>query len=244
MEPIKLKFEEIKNSKNPDLINDFIIQLSKNPIGGYLDYLDYFIKSVDPQIFAKIKLNLIFILGELGKLTQLSDYYLRFIEEVYYKSDRWVRNEIIQAISKISSKSELDEKTVELLSISLTNEYLPIKINTLKILLNFKILPDNILINLIRLMNSKDSEILEGCGRIFEKIPQQPDRIFLILNEIDNYQILKPRGIRSLLLIQFKSIINAESFREMVINSNWGENYKKNYLKELDTFERILLKNI
>ena len=240
----KQKFDEIKNSNSPDLINDFLIQLCENPKAEHLEYLDYFIKSVDPQIFAKIKLNLVFVFGEIGNLTALPDDYLKLIVEEYYKSDRWVRNEIIQAISKISKKSELNEKTVELLSNALKDEYIPIKISTLNLLLNFKRLPDNILINLIRLMNSKDSEILEGCRKVFDKIPQQADRIFLVLNVIDKYKILKPRGIRTLLLIQFKSIINAESFREMIVNSNWEENYKKNYLKELDTFESILLKNI
>ncbi|MBY8990674.1 MAG: hypothetical protein KGD58_07980 [Candidatus Lokiarchaeota archaeon] len=240
----KQKFDEIKNSKNPETINDFLLELSDNPNAKHLEYLDYFIKNLDPQIFAKIKLSLIFILGEMGKLTQLSDHYLRFIEDVYYKSDRWVRNEIIQAISKISKKSELNEKTVELLSNALNDEYIPIKINTLNLLLNFKNLPDTILKNLILLMNSRDQEILEGCRRVLERFPQQPDRIFHILDSIDNYRILKPRGIRALLLIQFKSIINAESFREMIINANWEERYKENYLKELNTFERILLQNM
>ena len=244
MELKKQKFDEIKKSNNPDLINDFIIELSENPSKEHLGYLNYFIESTDAQILNKIKLNLMYLLGEIGNLTPLPEDYLKLIVEEYYKSDRWVRNEIIQAISKISKKSELNEKTVELLSNALNDEYIPIKINTLNLLLNFKRLPDNILINLIRLMNSRDSEILEGCRKVFDKIPQQADRIFLVLNVIDKYKILKPRGIRTLLLIQFKSIINAESFREMIVNSNWEENYKKNYLKELDTFESILLKNI
>ena len=93
-------------------------------------------------------------------------------------------------------------------------------------------------------MNSKDSEILEGCRRILKRIPQQPDRIFNLLNRSDNYKILKQRGIRSLLLIQFKSVVNTESFREMISNSSWDDSYKENYKKEIDTFERILVKNI
>ena len=85
---------------------------------------------------------------------------------------------------------------------------------------------------------------MKSCRRILKRIPQQPDRIFNLLSMSENYKFLKPRGIRSLLLIQFKSVINAESFKEMILNSNWDENYKEIYLKEINTFERILIKNL
>ena len=244
MELIKVKFNEIKNSDNPDLINDFLIELSENPSKEHLGYLNHFIESTDAQILNKIKLNLMYLLGEIGNLTPLPDDFLKLIVKEYYKSDRWIRNEIIQAISKISKKSELNEKAVELLSTALIDEYIPIKISTLKLLLNFKNLPDKLLTNLIRIMNSDDSEILEGCRRIFERFPQQSERIFRMLNINENYKNLKSRGIRSLLLIQFKSIMNVESFREMIVNSKWDEISREKYLKELDTFERILLKNM
>ena len=164
MDLLKQNFDEIKESKNPKAINDFIIKLSENLNINYIKYLSYFIKNLDSEIFEKIKLNLIYVLGEIGKLTPLPGEYLLLLEEIYYKSDRWVRNEIIQAIFKISKNSELNEKTIELISNALNDEYSVIKINTLKLLSNFKKLPDSLLKNLIRLMNSKDSEILEGCN--------------------------------------------------------------------------------
>ena len=244
MELIKLEFDKIKNSSNPDLINDFLIKLSESPMNEYLEYLDYFLKRFDTQTFNRVKLNIFFLIGEIGNLTSVPDDYLTLMVEEYYKSDRWIRNEIIQTISKISKKSELNEKTVELLSTALIDEYIPIKISTLKLLLNFKNLPDNFLTNLIRIMNSDDSEILEGCRRIFERFPQQSERIFRMLNINENYKNLKSRGIRSLLLIQFKSIMNVESFRGMIVTSKWDEISREKYLKELDTFERILLKNM
>ena len=244
MELLKQKFDEIKKSNNPEVINDFLIKLSDNPNIEYLNYLKYFVESLDPQILDKIKLNLIFVMGEIGNLAQIPDEYLRILEEIYYKSDRWVRNEVIQAIDKISKNTELNDKIIEIISNALNDEYSAIKISTLKLLLNLNKSPDSILKNLIRLMNSKDSEIVEAIERILRRIPQQPDRIFNLLDKSDNYKFLKPRGIRSLLLIQFKSIINTESFREMISNSSWDANYKENYLKEINTFERILAKNI
>ena len=244
MELIRNSFEEVKTSKNPELINEFLIKLGKNPKNEYLNYLDFFIKELGEDIHEKIKLNLIFVLGEIGSLTQLNDEYLHYLSKTYHKSDRWVRNEIIQAINKISRNTELNEKTVKLISNALNDEYSAIKFSTVNLISNLKSLPDNILKSLMYLLNSKDSEIIEGCRKIFKRIPQQPERIFNLLNKSDNYQILKPRGIRSLLLIQFKSIINTESFREMISNSSWDNSYKENYIREINTFERILIKNM
>lgn len=241
---IKAHYRKAKESRDPEIINNFLIELGKNPKSEYLNLLDFFINDLEDQLYEKIKLNLIYVIGEIGNLTPLSNDFLELLYNTYYISDRWVRNEIIQAIDKISKNTELNEKTVELISNALNDEYSVIKISTLKLLSNFKNLPDNILKNLIRLMNSKDSEILEGCRRILKRIPQQPDRIFNLLNRSDHYKILKPRGIRSLLLIQFKSIVNAESFREMILNSNWDKTNKENFIKEIITFERILMKNL
>lgn len=244
MELIKKSYKEAKDSGNAEKINDFLIVLIKNPKKEYLNFFDFFIEDFPEETYEKIILNLVYLLGEIGNLTPLSDSYLTLLYDTYKKSDRWIRNEIIQAIDKISKNTELNEKTVELISNALNDEYSVIKISTLKLLSNLKKLPDSVLKNLIRLMNSKDSEILEGCERVFKRIPQQPDRIFNLLNRSDNYKILKPRGIRSLLLIQYKSIVNAESFREMILNSNWDKTNKENYIKEIITFERILMKNL
>ncbi|MFX0081278.1 MAG: hypothetical protein ACFE94_05950 [Candidatus Hodarchaeota archaeon] len=244
MELLNQIFDEIKESNNPEVINDFLIELSENPNTDHIKYLSYFINNQDIKIFDKIKLNLIYVLGEIGNLTPLSDKYLVFLEKEYYKSDRWVRNEIIQAIFKISKNLDLGEKIIELIANALNDEYSVIKINTLKLISNFKNLPDIILKNLVLLMNSKDPEILDGCRRILKRIPQKTETIFNTLNKSNTYKILKPRGIRTFLLLQFKSINNTESFKEMIINSNWDDNYKENYLKELYTFERILARNL
>ncbi len=241
---IEAHYKEAKESRDPEIINNFLIELSKNPNKDYLSFLDFFMNDLEKQLYENIKLNLIYVIGEIGNLTPLSNDFLELFYNTYYISDRWVRNEIIQAIDKISKNTELNEKSVELISNALNDEYSVIKISTLKLLSNFKNLPDKILKNLIRLMNSKDSEILEGCRRILKRIPQQPDRIFNLLNRSDNYKILKQRGIRSLLLIQYKSIVNAESFREMILNSNWDKTNKENFIKEIITFERILMKNL
>ena len=237
-------FDDIKDSNNPDIINDFIIKLSENPKEEHLQYLKYLIDNLDTQILDKITLNLIYMLGELGNLTSLGETYLNFIHETYLHSDRWVRNEIIQAINKISKKSHLNEKIILLIGSALNDDYAPIKINTLKVLLNLKQVPDFIFTNIFYVLNSKDSEVLEGCRRVLETIHLETHKLFDLLNNLDNYKILKLRAIRSLLLIQFKSIINLESFREIIGSSKWDNSFKENYLKEIDTFQRILIKNM
>ncbi len=236
------EFDEIKDSNNPDIINDFIIKLSENPNKQNLKYLKYLIDNLNTQILDKIKLNLIFVLGEIGNLTSLDENYLNFLHETYHHSDRWVRNEIIQAIEKISKISELNENVILLIGNALNDDYPPIKINALKVLLNLTQVPDFVFINIFRILNSKDSAVVEGCRRILKHLDLY--KLFSLLNKLDNYKILKQRAIRSLLVIQFKSIINLESFREMILSSNWIDSYRFNYLKEIDTFQRIIAKNL
>ncbi|GAG77520.1 unnamed protein product, partial [marine sediment metagenome] len=149
---IKAYYKEAKESRDPEIINNFLIELGKNPKSEYLNLLDFFINDLEDQLYEKIKLNLIYVIGEIGNLIPLSNDFLELLYNTYYISDRWVRNEIIQAIDKISKNTELNEKTVELISNALNDEYSVIKISTLKLISNFKKLPDSILKNLIRLM--------------------------------------------------------------------------------------------
>ena len=244
MEHIKIKFDEIKESNNPEIINDFIIKLSENPKKEYLKCLKYLIENLNAQILDKVKLNLIFALGEIGNLTFIDEYFLNFAYETYHRSDRWIRNEIIKTIDKISKKSELNKQLIFLIGNALNDDYNSIQINALKVLLNLESFPDSIFKNFFRVLNSKNSEVLEGCRRILNKIHLEPHRLFNLLDQFENYKILKLRAIRSLLLIQFRSIIHLESFRDKIVSSEWDESYKENYLKEIETFERILVKNI
>ncbi|MFX1377261.1 MAG: hypothetical protein ACFFA0_15770 [Promethearchaeota archaeon] len=244
MEYTKQKFDEIKKLKNPDLINDFIIKLSEEPKKEYLIYLKDLIKNLDIQILNKVCLNLIFVLGEIGKSNSIDEYHMNFLYETYHRSDRWIRNEIIQTIEKISNKSKLNEKIIYLIGNALRDDYDFIQFNALKVLLNLESFPDSIFKNIFHLLNLKNSSIIESCRHILDKIQLNHQQLFNLLNQSENYKILKQRGIRSLLLIQFKSIINLESFRDKILNSDWNEKYKENYLKELDTFQRILAKNI
>jgi len=242
MELINKSFEKIKKTRKPEEINNFLHKLSKKPIEEYLIFLDFFIKNLEKQIFDKIKLNLIFLLGEIGKSTPLQQDYIEFIFNSYYVSDRWIRNEIIQTIDKISTQSKLSEKIIELIGYAINDEYPPIRSNALKVLLKLEELPN--VKNIFQVLNSKDSEIVENGLEVLIKFIPNSARLFDSLNSSNNYKILKIKAIRTVLLICFNSLIYLESLRDMILKSSWESNYKEIYLKEIDTYERILLKKI
>ncbi len=242
MELIKKSFEKIKETRKAEDINNFLNKLSKKPNEEYLIFLDFFINNLETQIFDKIKLNLIFLLGEIGKSTPLHQNYLEFILNSYYKSDRWIRNEIIQTIDKISTHSKLSEKIVELIGYAINEEYPPIISNALKVLLKLEELPN--VKNLFQILNSKDSEIVENGIEVLMKFIPNSTRLFNSLNSSKNYQILKKKAIRIILLFYFKSLFNLESFREKILMASWEKQYKEIYLKEVETYERILLNKI
>jgi len=244
MELMKNNFEEIKKVKNPKIINDFLIKLSKDPNKDYLKHIEYFMNNFDAQIFDKFKLNLIFLIGEIGKLTKLDEIYLTFLIETYYISDRWVRNEIIQAIGKISVNSDITDEVIKLVGYAVNDDYSPIKVNALQVILNLKEMPLIISGHIFQALNSKISELEAFCVKILDKFLPDYNQLVNSLNYSENYKILKPYSIRTLLLVYFLSPLNIEPFRLKISNSNWEIEYKEIYLKEIDTYEKILLKKL
>ena len=244
MELEKNNFEEIKKSQDPEKINDFLIKLSEDPNKEYLMYIEYFLENLDKQIFDKVKLNVIFLIGEIGKLTVLDERYVTFLVDTYYTSDRWIRNEIIQAIGKISVNLVITEDIIKLVGHAVNDDYSPIKVNALQVMLNLDELPLIVRKNIFLALNSKSSDLEAFCVKILEKFLPDYNQLFNSLNYSDNYKFLKQNAIRALLLLYFRSPFNIESFRQKIINSNWEVEYKENFLKEIDTYEKIFLKKL
>ncbi|MFX0106484.1 MAG: hypothetical protein ACFE75_13490 [Candidatus Hodarchaeota archaeon] len=239
-----LKKNNFKELKDPEEINNFLIKLSENPSNEDLKFLKYFIDNLDALIFEKIKLNLVFLLGEIGKSTSLEDTYLTFLLETYYTSDRWIRNEIIQAIEKISTRTEITENVIELIGYAVNDDYSPIRVNAIKTLFGLRKFPLFVRRNVFEALNSKDSELEEFCVKIFEKFLPDFNQLFNSLNYSENYKILKSKAIMAILMVYFKSPLNIESFRELISASDWEDDYKQIYLKEIDTYEKILLRRL
>lgn len=240
MELINKYFEEIKKTRNPEDINRFLLKLIKNPIEEHLDFLDFFIKNLEHPILDAINLNLFFLLGEIGKTTALKRDFINFILNMYSTSDRWVRNEIIQTIEKISNHSQLSEKIINLIENALNDEYIPIKHNSLKILLKLEKQPN--VRNIFQILNSKEPELVElGLEVLIKHLPSY-NQLFDSLNTSENHRILKSKAIRVFLMFSFRSLLDLESFRNLIIKSTWLNDFKEKYLKEIETYEKILLK--
>lgn len=244
MELLNNNFEEVKKVKNSEKINDFLIRLSEDPNKDCLKYIEYFMNNLNAQIFDKVKLNLTFLIGEIGKFTSLDERYITFLIKTYYTSDRWVRNEIIQAIGKISANSDMNDKIIKLIGYAVNDDYSPIKVNALKVILNLKEFPQPIRGYIFLALNSKISELETFCIKILDKFLPDYNQLFDTLNYSNNYEILKPYAIRTLLLVYFLSPLNLESFRQKISNSRWEIEYKEIYLKEIDAYGKILLKKL
>jgi len=244
MELLKNNFEEVKRIKDPEIINDFLIKLSEDPKEDYLNYIEYFMNNLDKQIFDKVKLNLIFLIGEISNLTTIDEKYLSFLVETYYVSDRWIRNEIIQAIGIISAKSAITDEVIKLLGYAVIDDYSPIKINALQMILNLEALPPTMIRNIFQALNSKSSELEVLLVKIIEKFLPDYNQLLNSLNLLHNYKILKQHAIRTLLLVCFRSALNLESFRQKISNSNWEIEYKEKFLKEIDIYEKVFLRKL
>jgi len=243
MENLEKEFKNIKDSDNPDEINDFLIDLGKHPSFENFSFLEYFIEKCNPEIYSQIKLNLVYNLGELGKLERIDVKFIDYLIKEYYNSDRWIRNEIIVAFRKISMNTDLSEKVKELIGRALNEDYAPIKTNALKALSYIKIIPKSLLKNLLHILNSSNSELEELSTNILRKSIKNESILIDLLDSFENYKILNKKGIRLILLIYFNSVDSLQSFRKLILKSKWDISHKEMFLNEINDYQRLLLKN-
>ena len=244
MQNIKDLFEKIKSSEDSEAINDFLIELGNEPREEYLSYLEYFMKNGKPPLIDNIKINLIYVLGQIGNYNEVSHSYIDYLHQEYFKCDRWIRNEILQALDLIALRTKLPEKILQIVEHAIADDYLPIKINALSIVLNFNSLPSTVLNKLIGILSSSEPRLLDSLSNLFKKFKINENQLFEILNQDENYSNMDKRTIRTLFIVYFKSVFDLENFRKLIINSNWKNEQKEAFLKELYTFEKILLKNL
>ena len=237
-------FAKIKEVNEPDEINDFLIEIGNDPQLEFLSFLNHFIEHPEKDIYEHIKMNLIYDLGQIGKLLKLEDTYIDYLINEYYKSDRWIRNEIISVFNKISEKNNLSEKVLQLIGASLNEDYIPIKSNAIKVLLNVNNIPELALKNILNILNQSNEDLLIMGTKILRKNIISENALFDLLNNSENYKILKKKAIRVLLMEYFKSLFEIERFREKILSSDWMDQYRLMFLKEIDIFQRLLLKNL
>lgn len=243
MEDIENILLKIQDNTNPQEINDILIELSKNSNEKTLVIVDYFLDSLNATILNKIKLNLIFLLGAIGKVTVLNRKYLNFLVESYFNSDRWVRNEIIQSFLVILQNHEYNNEIYQIIEHALNEDYAPIKKSALSVLMILKELPEKVLLTLLRVLNTNNEEIVEMGLKILKRGVQTGDELFELLNISKGYTILNKSIVRVLILEYFDSISELELFIEKINSSKWEEEYKILCNTEINSFQRILKKN-
>jgi len=245
MDKLIEKFEKVKDSKDPDEINDFLIEFGSNPKKEHLFIVDYFIENYNPVIYRQIKLNLIYFIGQVGIEQSLNDKYLDFLIKEYYSSDRWVRSEIISTLYKIANHTTFSENIFDILKYAILDDYLPISLNAMKVLLLYENIPNETFKKIFKLFQTPDSTLQEQISKVLQKFIKNEYHLFELLNESENYRILTKKSFRFLLITFFNSAMslsNLESFRELIENSEWEINNRKIILNEIDTYQKLLLR--
>lgn len=242
MDEIEKIIIKIRNTTNPQEINNILIELSKKPNVKLLAIIDYLLDSLPITMLEKVKMNLIFLLGGIGNITILNQKYLNYLIENYYNSDRWVRNEIIQAFLQILQYHEYNNKILEILKYALNEDYTPIKKGALNALMLFKGLPKIELKTLLKVLDTDNSEIVEKGIIILKKYIQDRNDLFGLLNTSKNYTILSKSIIRILIISYFDSKDELESFKENIKSSEWEDKYKVLCNTEITSFENIFMK--
>ncbi|MHA1274044.1 MAG: hypothetical protein ACTSVV_15035 [Promethearchaeota archaeon] len=245
MENFNKEFEEIKNSNNFELIDDFLIKIGKNPSQNSLKYIKYFIENLNSQTKNKITINLIWSLGEIGKLYLIDDFFVTFLINEFFNSDQWIRKEIVDALIKISKQKELNKfkDIFKIISFSLGDYYKPVVLDGFELCILFDNPPNFVNKALLRTLNRNDKEIFKRAQEFFEN-QYNIDMIFKILDKEATYKILERQGLRRLLSSICRSVVEAENLKEKIEKSNWSSEYKKMFLEEIETLQKILLKNI
>ncbi len=243
MDEIEKIIIKIRNTTNPQEINNILIELSKKPNVKLLAIIDYLLDSLPITMLEKVKMNLIFLLGGIGNITILNQKYLNYLIENYYNSDRWVRNEIIQAFLQILQYHEYNNKILEILKYALNEDYTPIKKGALNALMLFKGLPKIELKTLLKVLDTDNSEIVEKGIIILKKYIQDRNDLFGLLNTSKNYTILSKSIIRILIISYFDSKDELESFKENIKSSEWEDKYKVLCNTEITSFQNIFMKN-
>lgn len=242
MDEIEKIIIKIRNTTNSQEINNILIELIKKPNIKLLAIIDYLLDSLSITILEKVKLNLIFLLGGIGNISVLNQKYLNYLIENYYNSDRWVRNEIIQAFLQILQYHEYNNEILEILKYALNEDYTPIKKGALNTLLLFKGLPKIELKTLLKVLDTDNSEIVEKGIIILKKYIQNGNDLFKLLNTSKNYTILSKSIIRILIITYFDSLDELESFIEKISSSEWEDKYKVLCNTEITSFKNIFMK--
>ena len=229
--------------KDFDSINDFLIEISGVPNENDLKSIDILINVLDLELRKNYILNLVFYLGELGKIIILDQKYVNFMKTVYFQSDRWVRNEILTSILKFIHKKK-SEDLFAIIRNAITDEYSPIKLNAIKIINQIDTIPEDILTKVVLNFRSDNSEVISYSSQIIKKITKSNQILINLLKKVNDVNPnIEKVLIRNLLITLFESVIELEHFRDDLSESELPEEFKQKFLNEINIMQKILLRS-
>ncbi|MHA1671029.1 MAG: hypothetical protein ACTSV5_10725 [Promethearchaeota archaeon] len=234
------KLELYIKSENYDAINEFLIEASKTPQLKNLIDIDYLITNSQDSLLYHFAINLIFLLGEIAKNHFLSDNYIKFLTETYFKSDRWMRNEILLAISKSIRIDELFKKILDVIEFALVDDYDPIILNALMVISRTKTIPERFLPKIIKNLESKSPKIVQDSVKVLKKHLESIDILYEILLKKNNINLYNKQIFRSLLLNFFNDVHSVKDFKKKIIDSDLDLDKKKKLISEIKIYEGIL----
>jgi len=217
-----------------------LIEASKTPHLKNLIDIDYLIASSQDSLLHHFAINLIFLLGEIGKNHFLSHEYIKFLIETYFKSDRWIRNEIILTFSKSIRIDDLFKKILDVIEFALVDDYEPIKISALKVIDLTKKIPERIFPKIIKNLESKNPKIVQKSVKVLKKHIESTDVLYEILLKNNTINLYSKQILRSLLLAFFNEVHLVEEFREKIMKSDLDLAKKESLISEIKTYQRIL----
>jgi len=234
-------FEEVKDSESSEDINEFLIALGREIEDSHRNVIHHFIKKIKTPLGESFKLNLVYVIGELGKKVPLEEALITILIEIYYQSDRWIRNETIQAFGKIYQIEPPLPKVMEIVARALMDEYPSIKLSSAKILANMAEISPLALRNILRTIDTHDKDLMRYYKKIiFNHLHTEHD-LFYILDSENLYAILKPRSIRNIIMTFFDNVLPLKSFGALIDHSTWEMEQKELFQKEINDFMRALV---
>lgn len=229
------------NDEFIDKLNNRILNFAKNPSSNDLKTLLSVIKTKPQDLIAKIILNLVYTIGEIGKKVEIPSDIINFLINFYFKSDQWVRKEIVESLGKIGTNQNLDEKSLRLLYNSLNDDYADLRLKALEILAaNEKYHSIKYAYILISLLDNQNPVIKENASKILKRLIKEESILIEILT--NSKLSLNKFHIRNLVVLFSDSVFKLHKLKEVIGNSDLSDEIKVIFFSEIDTIIKIISK--
>lgn len=231
--------KHLRRSLDLDFIDDIILNIADNPSPDVIDLILSIFNELSYDEISIFLLNLIFVIGEVGKSTEIPEEILHKLNEVYFKSDRWIRAEVVEALGKISMIRELKEKDLDVIFISLSDEYEGLQIKALEILIKKpEYVSNKNADRLITLLKSSNSIISDKAYKILKSIIHSESELITVIN--DSKVKLSKKILRKLITLFSSSIRNLIDLKFTIVNSAITSELKDLIFSEIETLIKIM----